>query len=294
MQTSLTAAGCYICPAPGSKGTRCIVCCSVDCPLPSEIEVFHAPSYKEERHDVSDGLEQIINDGKSYLEHFIPKASDVHFLDATPESVLDEAKRLNILSESTHRIIVSLQMQETKLFKAEPKVTPGRESKHGLHSVRTSGGLLKPGQICNYMNRFFITWKMKDENEDDSNFEAASCNTVCQSCVLGCDVELEVRHMTESDWLYLSKLSGFTVENFQDQRDTSASLEEQAMESTNRCLNYARSSARKALVLLKLIPVAARRSLPVLVNHQGLLLSIPVRVHFTITRETANCMFKEI
>lgn len=280
-KTSLTAAGCYICPAPGSKGTRCIVCCSVDCPLPSEIEVFHAPSYKEERHDVSDGLEQIINDGKSYLEHFIPKASDVHFLDATPASVLDEAKRLNILSESTYRIIVSLQMQETKLFKAEPKVSPGHESKHDSHSVRTSsGGLLKPGQICNYMNRFFITWKIKDENEDNSSFEVASCNAFCKSCVLGSDMELEVRHMTESDWLYLSKLSECTVENFQDQRDTLASLEEQTKDNINRCLNSARSSAREALVLLKLIPVAARRSLPVLVNHQGVLISIPVRIHF--------------
>ncbi|XP_038879702.1 uncharacterized protein LOC120071467 [Benincasa hispida] len=275
-KTSLTAAGCYVCPAPGSKGTRCVVCCSVDCPLPSEIEVFHAPSYEEERNGVSDGLEQIINDGKSYLEHFIPKASDVHFLDATPESVLDEAKKLNIISESTYRIIVSLQMQETKLFKAEPKVTPGHEPKHGSNSVRTSSGrLLKPGQICNYMNRFFITWKIRDEIEDNSTFEAANRNTFCKSCVLGCNMELEVRHMIESDWLYLSKLSECTVENFQDQRDTLANLEEQTMENTNRCLNFARSSAREASVLLKLIPVAARRSLPVLVNQQGLLLSIP-------------------
>ncbi|KAG6587963.1 hypothetical protein SDJN03_16528, partial [Cucurbita argyrosperma subsp. sororia] len=275
-RTSLTAAGCYICPAPGSKGTRCIVSCSVDCPLPSAVEVFHVPSYKEERHDISGGLEQIINDGKSYLEHFIPKASDVHFLDTTPESVLDEAKRLNILGESTYRIIVSLQMQETKLFKAEPKVTPGYESKHGSHSVSTlSSGLLKSGQICNYMSRFFITWKVKDENEDNSISDAASCNTICKSCALGCDMELEVRHMTESDWLYLSKLSECTVENFHDQRDTSASSKEQTMENASRCLKYASSSARKALVLLKLIPVAARKSLPVLVNQKGLLLSIP-------------------
>ncbi|XP_050937762.1 uncharacterized protein LOC103500981 isoform X3 [Cucumis melo] len=293
-KTSLTAAGCYICPAPGSKGTRCIVCCSVDCPLPSKIEVFHAPSYKKERNDVSDGLEKIINDGKSYLEHYIPEASDVHFLDATPETVLDEAKRLNIISESTYRIIVSLQMQETKLFKAEPKFTPGHESKHGSHSVRTSfSGLLKPGQICNYMNRFFITWKIKDENEVNT-FKAAGCNAFCKSCVLGCHMELEVRHMTESDWLYLSKLSecSCTVKNCQNPRDTLASLEGQTMESTNRCLNSARSSAREALVLLKLIPVAARRSLPVLVNHQGLLLSIPVRINFTITNETGCSVFK--
>ncbi|XP_022145008.1 uncharacterized protein LOC111014535 isoform X2 [Momordica charantia] len=275
-KTSLTAAGCYISPAPGSKGTRCIISSSVDCPLPSAIEVFHAPSYREEKHDISDGLEQIINDGKSYLEHFIPKASDVHFLDSSPESVLDEAKRLNIISESTYRIIISLQMQETKLFKADSKFTPGYESKHGSHSVKTlSSGLLKSGQMCNFMNRFSITWKIRDENEDNSIFEAASCNTVCKACVLGCDMELEVRHMTESDWLYLSKLSECTVDDFQDQRDTSSSLELQTMESPNGCLNYATSSARRALVLLKLIPVAARRSLPVLVNHQGLLLSIP-------------------
>jgi hypothetical protein len=51
---------------------------------------------------------------------------------------------------------------------------------------------------------------------------------------------------------------------------------EQISEKRSLHLENLELSAQKALEVLKSIPVAARRSLPVLVNHQGLLLSIPV------------------
>ncbi|CAL1359545.1 unnamed protein product [Linum trigynum] len=38
-KTSFTVAGCYLCPSPGSRGTKLLVCCSVDCPPHSKIEM---------------------------------------------------------------------------------------------------------------------------------------------------------------------------------------------------------------------------------------------------------------
>ncbi|GKC20088.1 putative tRNA(Ile)-lysidine synthetase, partial [Tanacetum coccineum] len=39
-RASFTAAGCYLCPSPGSKGTKLLVCCSVNSALPMKMESF--------------------------------------------------------------------------------------------------------------------------------------------------------------------------------------------------------------------------------------------------------------
>jgi len=63
-QNSLPAAGWYLCPAPGSKGTKTLDCCSVDGPLPSKTQPFHACTYGEQKHCAPCELEQVIADGK--------------------------------------------------------------------------------------------------------------------------------------------------------------------------------------------------------------------------------------
>ncbi|KAM3760109.1 hypothetical protein ACB098_01G169400 [Castanea mollissima] len=232
-KNSLTAAGCYLCPAPGSKGTKTLVCCSVDCPLPSKMEPFHACAFGEQEHHIRSELEQIIADAKSYSDHLVLDESDVHFLNVTSESVLTEAKRLGIL-----------------------------KSKHGFQSVNIlRSEPLQPGHACYFMSRFFITWKLNEEISSSAFSEEANCDLNlglenwqchCRSCVVGHDMVAEVRHMIESDWLYLAKFS--------------------------KCLSnsdYARLSAQSALLSLKSIPAAARGGIPVLVNHKGLLISIP-------------------
>ncbi|TXG61393.1 hypothetical protein EZV62_012756 [Acer yangbiense] len=115
-KTSLTAAGCFLCPAPRSRGAKALVCCSVDCPLPSKMELIQTYSNGEQTHFVSN-IEQIIADAKSYTDQLVPDASKVHFLDVTSDSVLTEAKRFNIVSESTYRNILLLQREEIEHFK---------------------------------------------------------------------------------------------------------------------------------------------------------------------------------
>ncbi|XP_059433610.1 uncharacterized protein LOC132166751 isoform X2 [Corylus avellana] len=280
-KTSLTAAGCYLCPVPGSKGTKTLVCCSVDCPLPSKTQPFHACTYGEQEHCVPCELEQVLVDGKLYSDQLVLDESNVRFLNVTSESVLTEAKRLGMLSESTYRNILLLQREETKRFKSKIELSSDSNSKHGFKSGNTlQSEPLQLGDACYFMSRYLVKWKL-NEGIDGSAFsekanydldlggESWQCH--CRSCVA------ELRHMVESDWLYLAKLSkcASTLDKFQQQGVLSTDREEQIPEKISRCLEYARLSAQRALFSLKSIPVAARGGLPVLVNPQGLLLSIP-------------------
>ncbi|GMP59847.1 hypothetical protein CsSME_00022957 [Camellia sinensis var. sinensis] len=270
-KTSFTAAGCYICPAPGSKGSKILVCCSVDSCLPLKTELFHKLSCEGQKHFMLREIEQIIADGKLYLDHLVPDASNVLFLDGTSsESVLVEARRINILSESTYRNILSLRRDETKKFRSKTEDVSNCELMHKVETLGSnlSSPTLQPGYIGYFMNRFLVKWELIEKISRDGY--------CCESCLVGHDKVAEVRHMVDADWLYLAKLSEcHHMENSEVQRVLSVEKLEQVTGKINVCSDYAQISAQNALRLLKSIPVAARRGLPVLVNPQGQLLSIP-------------------
>ncbi|KAL6221159.1 hypothetical protein ACLB2K_008911 [Fragaria x ananassa] len=273
-KTSLTAAGCFLAPAPGSRGMKALVCCSVDSPLPSNVGLSHQHFHAEQEHSTPDEIEQIIADGKSCADRLVPNASDVPFLEVTSNSVLTEARRLGMISESTHTKLLSLQKEEIEHFKSKSEVKADYKTKHGIKSVSTSPSEpLSLGQICCFMNRFFITWKLSEVSKEALEGQSW-CG--CKSCMVGHDTVLEVRNMSEQDWLYLSDLSkSRTLGNLQEQSNSLDRKVALRKDETDTCLDYARVSAQRALQSLKSIPAAARRGLPVLVNSQGLLLSIP-------------------
>ncbi|KAH9800713.1 tRNA(Ile)-2-lysyl-cytidine synthase [Citrus sinensis] len=286
LQTSLTAAGCYLCPTPGSRGTKALVCSSIDGPLPSKLELFQIHSDGEQRHCVTD-VEQILEDAKSYSNHLIQDASDKLLLSMISDSVPTEAKRFNMLSESTYKNILLLQREEIKRFKLDSEVTSDSQLMHAVECVGTYPSIpLQPGQVCYFMNRFFVTWKLSKENgsrafprevHNDGGLGEDSWDEYCSSCLVGDEMVAELRHMIESDWLYLAKLSkGLSSGNLPLERVFIDEKTGQKVEKTNLCADYGRLSAKRAILSLKSIPVAARRSLPVLVSSHGQLLSIPV------------------
>lgn len=285
-KNSITAAGCYLCPDPGSKGSRVLVCCCSDnCALPLKMEFFESDSYIREGYCLANELEKIIEDENLCANHLIPNPSDVHFLDVNPELILTEAKRLKIISESTYNSILGLQKQETARFRSKTGAISDSASKHGVDIVTPFSKSLQPGQFCYFMDRFILTWKLnikidKDElsglvdYEIDLSEEGKSF--CCKSCVVDHNKALKVRHMIESDWLYLAELSKYPLsKNIPLYEIRSVNGTKQIMDRTGPCLHYASVSAKQALHALKSISVAARRSLPVLINQQGQLLSIP-------------------
>ncbi|CAJ1951771.1 unnamed protein product [Sphenostylis stenocarpa] len=289
-KNSITAAGCYLCPDPGSRGSRVLVCCfSDDCALPLKMEFFGSHSYGQEVHCAANELEKIIEDENSYANHLVPDASDVHFLDVEHNLILTEAKRLNIISEPTYNSILALQKQETTYFRSKTETISDSESKHGVEIVTPFSKLLNPGQFCYFMDRFILTWNLKNKIDEDEypglvdyemDLSEEARRFCCTYCVAGHNkihIKLpEVRHMIESDWLYLAELSKYPLsKNFPHYEVKSVNGTKQIMDRTFPCLHYASVSAKQALRKLKSIPVAARRSLPVLVNEQGQLQSIP-------------------
>ncbi|KAI3924072.1 hypothetical protein MKW92_015355 [Papaver armeniacum] len=278
IKTSLTAAACYICPAPRSNGTKILVCCSVDSPLPSEMA--SSPKYfcEGNKHFTNDDVKDILMNAKSYSDCLVlPDASDVPFIHATTsESILGEAKRRRLLSESTRESIFLLQKEETKHFNAKTElISPEHESRQEIkHSSTHLRDVVGPGQFHHFMNRFLLMWRVQKlpagEIASNWNAELVSQDFPCSSCVVG--QEASLRTMVEADWLYLARLAkGQTMELCPEDKLLSACK----MGKKVSCSDYVRLSAQKALLMLKLIPVAARRGLPVLVNSQGLLLSIP-------------------
>ncbi|XP_027358151.1 uncharacterized protein LOC113867208 isoform X2 [Abrus precatorius] len=280
-KNSITAAGCYLCPDPGSRGARVLVCCSVDCALPLKMEFFEPCSYGQHEYWVANELGKVIEDEKSYANNLALDASDIHFLDVNPELVLTEAKRLNIISESTYNSILVLQKQETTRFRSKTEAISESASKHGVETVTSSGKSLQPGEFCYFMDRFIFSWKLNNKIDRDAipdlvDYDMDLSSFYCTSCIGNHNEVPEVRHMIESDWLYLAELSKYPLsKSFPQHRVISMNRTNQMMEKTDSCLHYASASAKKALWLLKSIPVAARRSLPVLINQQGQLLSIP-------------------
>lgn len=283
-KNSLTAAGCYLSPAPGSKGTKALVCSSVDCPLPSKSELLHPHSNDDQEKFSSSELEQIIANGKSYSDNLVPDASEVQFLHLGSTSALDEARRLNILSESTYKDILLLQSEETRQFRSKTDGDFEYQAKNEIQCARASPSEpLQLGQTCYFMNRFIVTWNLDNEVSSKSLGESFYNSHVGEeiqpnhcSCVIGSNNAAEVRPMIEADWLYLAELSKRPGPENSGQKGVPPSVKtRQIMESKTSCLEFSRLSAKRALRSLKSIPSAARKSLPVLVNCNGLLLSIP-------------------
>lgn len=289
LQTSLTAAGCVLCPAPKSRGTKALVCCSVNCPLPSKMELVNTFSTGQNTHFEDSSLKQIIADAKHCSDGLVLDSSDVRFLDVMSDSVLTEAKRYNIISEPTSRNILLLQKEEIRHFKVEAELTSSNDSRdEGKDDSALHSDPVQSGQSYYLMNRFVVTWKINNEFVskevyDDRGLVGKSPNRH-QSCVLGNNMVLAVRHMIESDWLYLAKLSeGLDFEDATQQPDSNC--EKLILETSDSCSKFARASAKRALQSLKSIPVAARRSLPVLVDNHGRLISIPVSQFIAIPQK---------
>ena len=228
-----------------------MVAADVDSPRPSDADT---PSYKRSLNQPdfpSTEIDEIISAAK-LLHSQSFHLPDLQFLpkSTSPEGILKEAMKFNIISESTYNIILSLQKEESEAFRASVGSKDITEAKHRAKSAYIPMVELNPGDSCHFMGRFMVSW------------EHPRGQNPCQSC-LADHGAVFIRHMVDADWLYLVNLPNVKT-------------------APHQCLDYGQKSAQKALELLKSIPARARRGLPVLVNSQGLPLSIPVRTTTTL------------
>lgn len=261
---------------------KVLVCSSPDCPVVSETTITHIHNKKEHHPNFVREATEIITNAKSYTHNMI-SASAVPFLHVKSFiNVLEEAKKLNLISESTLKSIVSLQAEETKLFHTQAEVKHDENVQQKIRSPFISAIPLCSRQTCHFMHRFIVSWNfvgMTSTTQDRYSSGSGSLtwnakgvqSSVCESCTsMQKEFVASVRLMVDADWLYLANL--VHIKTYKEYNENPVSL------PVHICTVHEHTyiSARNALKILKSIPLAARRALPVLVDSDGLLLSIPV------------------
>ncbi|KAJ6799397.1 uncharacterized protein M6B38_207865 [Iris pallida] len=219
---------------------------------------------------------------KSLSDQSILKASSIYFLHSKSSGdILSEAKRMNLISESTFTSIHLLEKEERKNFTSKSAVEPDHDSRHEMKLDGVSSLKLHYGQSVHFMERFLLTWKhYKDITEhgalkNTDHRSGGSRDHLCELC-MSQEKTFVVRHMVDADWLYLAELSkNQAPEDGHHGAGDSVHKLEHSSTGIMQSSNYVQISAQKALQALKSIPASARRSLPVIVNSQDLLLSIP-------------------
>ncbi|KAM0933152.1 putative tRNA(Ile)-lysidine synthetase [Dioscorea sansibarensis] len=284
-KTSLTVAGCYISPAPRSKGLKVLVSCSVDSPRSSRMRLSYAYPLLGQQPSFVREVDEIIMDAKSYSDQSISDDSDVPFLHSkSSKAFLAEAKKLDLISESTLASILSLQTEEAKNFNVKAEIDTDNfnyKMKFGNATIIE----IYPGFSCHFMSRFLVTWKLvEDVTEDEIALSLGGSHLSrkdddghrCSFCTINLERVLVIRHMVDSDWLYLAKMSTSNeVKEHQHDVDCSKCKLKRNELAEDLCTPYMQLSAQRALGALKSIPVSARKALPVLVDSQDLPVSIP-------------------
>jgi hypothetical protein len=281
MQAALTIAGCYLCAAPRSKGTKILVCCSVDWMESSSAEVSYKCSYEEQTPPVPE-IDQIVVEGCLQSEQFIQDCSNLPFVYSKSSiDVLNKGKDLSIIDDFTLEKLCYLRTDEHDKFIVN-------EHKHEDHDSEETEFpdlnvlSLCPGETCHFMSRFLITWRAPEDVNEICLHE--NKEHVSKICIMNFIGSLEVRHMADADWLFLAEVCNIrsVEENLSDRK---ASIGKMEMDNAPQHYRYLQRSAHKALQILRSIPAAARRTLPVLTNAHGDIMCIPVSTALT----TQNC-----
>ncbi|KAJ4781910.1 tRNA(Ile)-lysidine synthase [Rhynchospora pubera] len=266
----LTVAGCNLSPEPGSKGRKIVVSFSVNLLDSSNNDASTHYKYnclsgfQFEGTKLCTEVRDIIREQHLCSNILIGDKAKVPFLNAkNPTDILTEAKKLNLVGDFTLRNLSFLELDEQKRFCSSKDAS---NDSSVLHRRNFKGALrvhLKPGQACHFLGRFLVTYGANDTaiNRNASHF--------CQFCEASAEREVIIRHMVDADWLFLRRVSSScNIEKVSMDAGTSNQLEFEFSD-------YMVHSAAKALKALRLIPASARRALPVVVDDQDLLLSVP-------------------
>jgi len=274
MQAALTVAGCYLCAAPRSKGSKVLVCCSVDWMESSSAEISYKCSYEERAPPVPE-IDQIVLEGLLQSNQFIQNHSNIPFVYSKSSiDVLNKAKDLNLIDDFTLEKLCYLRTDEQNKFIAKEH----KDEEHDMEETRFPDCdvlSLCPGETCHFMSRFLITWKDPDVVNEICLHENEEY--LSKICNVNLDGSLEVRHMIDADWLFLAEVCKIrsVEDNLSDPKASSGKMQ---MDNAPQHYRYLQQSAQKALQILRCIPAAARRTLPVLTNTQGDIVCIPVRI----------------
>ncbi|KAF0932950.1 hypothetical protein E2562_013142 [Oryza meyeriana var. granulata] len=272
-KAALTVAGCYLSAVPRSKGTKVLVCCSVDLMESSSVDMSYKCSYAKQPPPVSE-INQIVTEARICSDQFLQNCPNIPFLNSKfSTDVLNKAKDLKLIDDCTLEKLNYLRTEEHQKF-----ITTKEHKHKEQYLEKTSFPCLKalnlwPGETCHFMGRFLITWRTSEVVLNEMCLHDSQ-KQICQYCMVNQDGSVAVRHMFDTDWLFLAEVCKIhsLEENKNNSNGSFNKLEDDKHVQHSR---YLQLSAMKSLEILRSIPAPARRMLPVLTNSQGDILSIP-------------------
>jgi hypothetical protein len=237
-------------------------------------EMSYKCSYEEQPPPVPE-IDHVTLEARLYSNQFL-QSSSIPFLSCKSSTdVLNRAKDLNIIGDFSLEKLLNLQTEEHQKFTTtEHKHEEQYLEKTSFPDVKVL--CLWPGETCHFMSRFLITWNAL-EAVSNGICSYDSQKRICQHFEVNQYGSLAVRGMFDTDWLFLAEVSRIhsVEENQNVSKVSSEKLKDDELLKHSR---YLQLSATKALEVLRSIPASARRTLPVLTNSQGDILSIPVSV----------------
>ncbi|OQU84767.1 hypothetical protein SORBI_3004G119400 [Sorghum bicolor] len=272
-KAALSVAGCCLCAVPRSKGTKVLVCCSVDWMESSSAETSYKCSYEEQAPPVPD-IDQIVLEGHLQANQSVQNHSNIQFLYSKSSiDVLNKAKDLSIIDDFTLEKLHHLRTDEHDKFVV-------KEHKHEEQDLEETKFpdcnvnviSLCPAETCHFMSKFLITWKAPEDFNEICLLE--NKESLSKFCTMNLGGSLEVRHMVDTDWLFLAEVCN-TPSVEENLSDPKASCTKMKMDPALHHSRFLQQSAQKALQILRSIPAAARRTLPVLTNAHGDIVCIP-------------------
>ncbi|KAG0597068.1 hypothetical protein M758_UG307800 [Ceratodon purpureus] len=315
VKEAFTLAGCHVSPAPGSKGSRVMVCLSPESPTPalgSDLISWDSNSILASKK-LNLRVAQLLNsEDAAYYDSKKP------ILDASTgaPSVLEQGRKLGLVSDGVAALLELLKNEIAETMSktiedCKKSELPRNQLINGLENCKQ---MLPLGHTCFFMSRFLVSW---ESNAIPAKSNEVQCMTLSgdqrgRCCLLRDKPVTWVRHYEDTDFDHLQNalktsfktknddnVSSWCVYRFESdlygadkekrqkmqlelaknplKRDTSSKPRPRKNPKVEPiyCGGCVTSKARRALAILRCIPKPVRRGLPVLMNAEGLLLAIP-------------------
>ena len=210
VQEAFTLAGCHVSPAPGSKGSRVMVCLSPESPTPalgSDLISWESSSVlASAKLDI--GGAQLLNSEDSAVYEDGKKP----ILDASSgaPSVLEQGRELGLVSEGVAALLNSLKNEIAESMSKTVANLKKSEPRHNqlIHGLDNRYQMLPLGHTCFFMNRFLVSWEPK---ATPAKSNQVKCMTLSgdqrgRCCLLRDKPAVQIRHYEDADFDHLTRV----------------------------------------------------------------------------------------
>lgn len=209
VQEAFTLAGCHVSPAPGSRGSRVMVCLSPESPTPalgSDLISWESSSVLASKNVDLGGAQLLNSEDTAYYED-----AKKPILDASSgaPSLLEQGRELGLVSEEVAALLNLLKKEIAESMSKTIEDCKKSESrqKQLIHGLDNRKQMLPLGHTCFFMNRFLVSWEPKATAAKSNEVQ---CMTLSgdqrgRCCLFRDKPAAWVRHYEDTDFDHLTQ-----------------------------------------------------------------------------------------